>query len=126
MQKRFSIAQVVPIHTLALLSFLAACMFVLGTRRAGSAPTLLDLVVTYLFVAVTAQWVALDAGLRGYVIPKFSRQALFAYSYPAAIAYVIWSRRWRGIVILISVALLLVSASVAGSLWAIFVAAASR
>jgi UDP-N-acetylmuramyl pentapeptide phosphotransferase/UDP-N-acetylglucosamine-1-phosphate transferase len=57
----------------------------------------LDLIIPFLMAIVLGWWALADAKSRGHRIPKMSLPWFFLFAVFAVPAYVIWSRNWRGV-----------------------------
>lgn len=94
-------------HTLWLLATLFACAVAQGVRSIRmEQPSGMDLVLPLMFVVALGWWAVVDARRRGHPIPFLSRPWFFILGSVVVPCYIVWSRRWMGVLWLILIPIL--------------------
>ena len=84
-------------HTLYCLIGWYALAVVSGIRTISTSDSLLDLLLPFAFAACLGSWVVADARRRGHAIPMLSQGWVYIFAIVVAPAYLVWSRKWRGV-----------------------------
>lgn len=84
-------------HTLWFLAGYYFLCFVSGMRTAFAGPSMLDLMIPLGYAIALCVWALADARRRGHRIPLLSKSWFVLGYFVTVPGYVIWSRRWWGL-----------------------------
>ncbi len=84
-------------HTLWFLAGYYFLCILSGARSAYDGPSLLDLMIPLGYAVALSVWALVDARRRGHRIPLLSKSWFVLGYFVTVPGYVIWSRRWWGL-----------------------------
>lgn len=101
-------------HTIWLLATLFLCAIAQGVRSIRMEQSSnMDLVLPLVGVVACGWWAIVDARARGHPIPFLSRPWFFILGGVVVPFYIVWSRRWMGVLWLILIPFLWVALATA-------------